>query len=126
MQRLTDVPLTFRTANRVGDATDFFRGQVLDAPRPERDGREDRLESLRRRRQGLPTEAEAVLDRLPAVLEQDIDNRVISARVRTGARSGARFEPHERGIDAGLRMTRVSRHPLRALAGRPVGYADAR
>src|SRR5206468_1740274 len=58
MQRLTDVPLTFRTANRVGDATDFFRGQLLDAPRPERDGREDRLEGLRRRRQGLPTESE--------------------------------------------------------------------
>src|SRR5207247_7117516 len=77
MQRLTDVPLTFRHANRVGDATDLLWGQRLDAPRPERDGREDRLEGLRRLRDGLPTEAETVLDRLPAVLEQDIDDRVV-------------------------------------------------
>src|SRR5438093_4629708 len=125
MQRLTDVPLTFRHANRVGDATDLLWGQRLDAPRPERDGREDRLEGLRRLRDGLPTEAETVLDRLPAVLEQDIDDRVVPVRVSDGERSGARFEPHERGIDVGLRMKRVSWHPLQDLAGRPCGYADA-
>src|SRR3989442_12234346 len=97
MQRLTDVPLTFRTANRVGDATDFLRGQLLDAPRPERDGREDRLEGLRRPGHGLPTEAEAVLDRLPAVLEQDIDDRGVPVRGPDGERGGPAFEPPRAG-----------------------------
>src|SRR5467141_1731693 len=125
MQRLTDVPLTFRHANRVGDATDFLRGQRLDAPRPERDGREDRLEGLWGPDHGLPTEAETVLDRLPAVLEQDIDDRLVPVRVPDWERGGARFEAHERGVHAGLGMKRVSRHPFQDLAGGPSVYANA-
>src|SRR5437667_9288969 len=124
MQRLTDVALTFRHANGVGDVTDLLWGQRLDAPRPEGDRREDRLEGLRRLRDGLPTEAETVLDRLPAVLEQDIDDRVVPVGVRDGERGRARFEPHERGVHAGLRMKRVSGHAFQDLAGGPSVYAD--
>src|SRR5256886_12211429 len=125
MQRLTDVALTFRHANGVGDVTDLLWGQRLDAPRPEGDRREDRLEGLRRLRDGLPTEAETVLDRLPAVLEQDIDARVRLLGVRDGERGRARFEPHERGVHAGLRVKSVPLHSFSNFAGGPSEYADA-
>src|SRR6266705_2506187 len=99
MQRLTDVPLTFRHADGIGDATDFFGGQLLDATRAERHGRQDGFERLPRLRHGLPAEAQAVLDRLPPVLEEDVDERIVSLRIRDWERSGTGFEPHERRID---------------------------
>src|SRR5207245_9017214 len=116
MQRLTDVPLTFRHADGVGDATDVLGGQLLDATPAERDGRQDGFERLARLRHGLPAEAQAVLDGLPPVREEGVDDRVVSFRLLDWEWGGTGSEPHERRIDAGLGEERVACHPLQGLA----------
>ena len=69
MRRLAEMRLTFRQVDCVRDSRDLLRRQLLDAARPERDRREDRVERRLRRREGAPFQPQAVLHGLATVLE---------------------------------------------------------
>src|SRR3990172_2092620 len=117
-------PLSFRPRNRVRQESDLLRAEFLHAPPEVREPQEDPLEGLGGAREAAPREAEPVLDRLPAMLEEGVDDGVEQVRVFEGEGRGPRLEPHEGGVDPRLRPERVPRHPLEDLALGPAVHAD--